>query len=122
MYPRHPASYLLSELKVNQHVKCFREVMDSGFDKGRRAEGEVHVGKLQQQQAIFRLLSPLQDFEESPGTSLLSSVASSSLLYWGLFLCFVCFALVLHSAGKYQISNAFFLINILQDLFGNSNL
>lgn len=92
--------------------------MDSGLDKGRRVEGKVNVGKCQQQQATFHLLG----FEESPGTSLLGSVASFSLLYWGLFLCFICFALVLHSAGKYQISNAFFLINILQDLFGNSNL
>lgn len=34
----------------------------------------------------------------------------------------VLFVLVLHSAGKYQISNALYLINVLQDLFGKSNL
>lgn len=34
----------------------------------------------------------------------------------------VLFVLVLLSAGKYQISNALYLINVLQDLFGKSNL
>lgn len=34
----------------------------------------------------------------------------------------VLFVLVLLSAGKYQISNALYLINVLQDLLGKSNL